>query len=776
MAPKNKKNLTSAPIVPVLSSSTQMWGWAALGWAVFTLVYYWNRFSFIADMPQIPPLSSNPVDGMVFVQDAKALFLLITTLPTCAALGSYLLRSFRVTWHSRLEHAVFSLGMGLAALGYLIFALGLLQLYTPLMFWGLWALGLGLTWHRWVRGRSGSLFNDVAHTLNQWHTEHRRWRFQIAMLWAVVVVAGLMAFVPEIFYDSMVYHLGVPNWYLHEGGIKYYPAIHAQFPFLRQMLNVWGLALGGERLAKLIHASSTPLMIATYLALARRYSYPKTTVIAALALFTMPMVNMNLWTAGIDVGMAAFALLAFLAWMNGLTDTALRTRWFVLAGIFGGFCFSSKYPGLIFVFCMSLTTLIWLGIAEKNWMGGLREGFRIGIIACLVTLPWLIKSWVFTGNPVYPYLFHIFKSRDLFPDRAFDFMSDTQTGAKHNILDLLATPWTQTFTEISSFSSPGIFLFGFLGFLTVGLFRKEMRSRAYVAGVLFFGFYWFITNAMTDRIRLGISGIAVGCFLLAHPAGFLYHQGGKTFKTLLALFVGIAGFTGLLSTFPTICNAYVPWDVLTGRESAAHYLSYTHSGMDPYPAMNGFVDAQQFVPPGHRLLIVGDEKTSPCPIPYLASGVHNNSLIVQWSLDAQTVDDLVKRFEENHVSHMMVNVAETQRLINYKILNWDDRSLALYCAFFEQHMRLMHQSAIVERFFKQSTPLLFYEFSAQPLTTHPSENILLELYENFRVSPNDPLAIKKRIDILQAVDAAYPGLENTRVGIAYWRAQENRAH
>ena len=29
-----------------------------------------------------------------------------------------------------------------------------------------------------------------------------------------------MAFVPELFYDSMVYHLGVPNWYLLEGGIK----------------------------------------------------------------------------------------------------------------------------------------------------------------------------------------------------------------------------------------------------------------------------------------------------------------------------------------------------------------------------------------------------------------------------------------------------------------------------------------------------------------------------------------------------------------------------
>ena len=151
------------------------------------------------------------------------------------------------------------------------------------------------------------------------------------------------------------------------------------------------------------------------------------------------------------------------------------------------------------------------------------------------------------ANPVYPYLFHFFKSRDLFPDRAFDFMSDTQTGAKSNILDLLTTPWTQTFTAISSFSSPGIFLLGFLGFLAVGLFKREARHKGYTAGALVFGLYWFITNAMTDRIRLGIAGIALGCYIMAHPAAYLYQRGSKFFRGLmLASVVAIGAFTGFL--------------------------------------------------------------------------------------------------------------------------------------------------------------------------------------------------------------------------------------
>ena len=128
-----------------------------------------------------------------------------------------------------------------------------------------------------------------------------------------------------------------------------------------------------------------------------------------------------------------------------------------------------------------------------------------------------------------------------------------------------------------------------------------------------------------------------------------------------------------------------------------------------------FEAAKQIIPPGSRMLIVGDEKTSPCHVPYLASGVHNNSIIVQWSRDAQTEADLVKRFEDNHISHVMLNVAETTRLSGYKILNWDDRSLALYCSFFEKHLRLVKETQIVEKFYKHSSPLLLYVFSAQPL-------------------------------------------------------------
>ena len=737
---KNKKNrLPPGPVTAApepLSFGSRVFAWISLGWAVWILVLYWQRFSWMGNLPPAPRLASTPTQWIVFWLDAKALFLLATSVAGMTAGGSYLLRLFRIPWHTSLEETVFSMGMGMGATGTLIFGLGLLQLYRPPVFWGLWVAGLTLTWMRWFRSGALDALNDAALRLNQWHAEHRGWRIQRWLLGSVVLMACVMAFTPEIFYDAMAYHLGVPRWYLFEGGIKYYPSVTAQFPFLRQMLNLLGLALEGERLAKLLHASSVPLLIAIYHALAGRFSFPKTALIASLAFLSMPMVNMNAWTTGIDVGLSSFALLCFLAWLNGLQDPEMRNRWFTLAGVFGGFCFASKYPGLLIIAGLCVTTLFWLKMAEKDWGAAFRKSLLMGSVALGVTLPWLIKTGWMTGNPVYPYLSHWLGSRDLSLYRMKMFLSDTGAGGKTHLWDLLKTPWTGTLSEISSLAAPGVFLLGFLGFLLTGVFRKDLRHPGYSPAVLFFALYWFSINAMTGSIRLALPGLAIGCFLLAHTAGALYARSGGFVRFLIAGVVAFSTLWGLLSTIPTWYTSYAPWNVLAGKESPEDYLSYTHPGMNPYPSMRAFMHAKRVVPPGHRLLIVGDEKVSSSPVPFLATGAFNESLIVRWVRDAKTTDEVARAFKQNNVSHLLINVTEAQRLIQYKIINWDDRSLALLTAFFDRHMRLVYQDQIPERYFNHNGPLLLYAFIDPPPTTPPSDNMLLKIHAAYRARPD----------------------------------------
>ena len=69
---------------------------------------------------------------------------------------------------------------------------------------------------------------------------------------AVPAVIGLVsAAVPEIFYDALYYHLGLPQQYLLKGKIQWDPAVvHSAFPAYLDVLFGVCLAIAGPGTAK----------------------------------------------------------------------------------------------------------------------------------------------------------------------------------------------------------------------------------------------------------------------------------------------------------------------------------------------------------------------------------------------------------------------------------------------------------------------------------------------------------------------------------------------
>src|SRR5689334_5934532 len=123
MGQKNKRDqMPEQPAGAVSSSTSFLLGWLSVAWAAFVIGLYWNRFSWFANPPLTLPLSAAPIQWSVFLLDLKALFLAATTLLGSAALGSHLLRRFKLPWISPLEEKIFAVGLGLGSLGFLVFA------------------------------------------------------------------------------------------------------------------------------------------------------------------------------------------------------------------------------------------------------------------------------------------------------------------------------------------------------------------------------------------------------------------------------------------------------------------------------------------------------------------------------------------------------------------------------------------------------------------------------------------------------------------------------
>ena len=148
-----------------------------------------------------------------------------------------------------LERWAFSYGLGVGIWGLLMFALSLAGLLRPATVHLAGAVLVGACW--WL-GRGAATAGELK--------MERLWEGVSLPLGVFTVGAlllvGVYALGPEIWYDSLVYHLALPALYSMEGAMVPTPTmIYSGIPMHMEMLYLWALSGGGPITAKLIHWS-----------------------------------------------------------------------------------------------------------------------------------------------------------------------------------------------------------------------------------------------------------------------------------------------------------------------------------------------------------------------------------------------------------------------------------------------------------------------------------------------------------------------------------------
>ena len=296
---------------------------------------------------------------------------------------------------------------------------------------------------------------------------------------ATALVLALAAY-PSVGWDDAVYHLRLPAHYLAHGGFDAPRFLFfAHWPQNLELLFGLAMAVRGFVLAKLLHAACGVLLAAATYRLARRVAGPAPAWGAALLVAASPLVLQEARVAYVDLALAFFFVLAFHALLDALDNEAPR-RHLALAGVFLGIGAGIKMTA-------------WLGAAVLAglwmWRGG-RRGARVferardvaWLVgpAVLLALPWHLRSWSATGNPVYPLLWSVFGGPDWSAELAGRFAAwQRGIGMGRAPADYLLLPW-RVFNE----SGKGYERFdGALGrhWLVVALFAAALGWRSPLA-------------------------------------------------------------------------------------------------------------------------------------------------------------------------------------------------------------------------------------------------------------------------------------------------------
>lgn len=586
-----------------------------------------------------------------------ALLLMIILISSFA--GRKLLHALGPKSDSSLEEFVFSAGLGLGLFAYAILVLAFLGLLHAWLVWLILVLvGIALFKDMW--GSIKNLRESLSGLFTMGFSVKNRAAdiLLISLVSTYLLVNLIGALAPEIEADALVHHLYVPRIYIQNRSLVYIPYhIASAYPLGIEMLFTLGMLLSTSVLTKLLHFSLGVLgLLATY-CFGRKYLDSRAGLLAATIFYTVPVVAWESTTAYIDLGLTFFTTLEIFALVNWWH--ARRDKWLAVAAIMCGFAMGTKYLGIFGLVILLIGILLKVSFTGKrDILVVLKTILVYAFVSALIVSPWLIKNYVFTGNPVYPFLNNIFKSPLMPPinptfDRAAFGMGDNFFSR------YILSPWNMTFHGEKYGGAIGPIFLIFFPFLFVIRVDKILKYM-----LLFCGVYFAMWEISVPVMRYLIPIVPFLSIVVSYIIRGMVSWDNIGNKVLSTGVVGVTATTLFLSLpffhplwqeewIPGVVQR-VPYEVVLGIEHREHYLARYLSSYEVFQYVN------RNLPPGAKILCFNEE------FHYLS----DSTLVPFFSFEAgnivssRNVGELLRHMKDLEVTHFLVNwaaVQDTQR-------------------------------------------------------------------------------------------------------------------
>ena len=495
--------------------------------------------------------------------------------------------------------------------------------------------------------------------------------------WAAGIAAALgaafwLSWVPPHQYDSLVYHLALPQAYVRAGGlIQVDHLLYSHFPQNGEMLFTLALLLGSDLLAQLFCWLATAVAVWWVYDHGRRAASRGAGAAAAallashvavllLASTTYVEALVMLWLSG--------AVLCYQRWhwivhaaagsQEERGETSARP-WLTLSAIFTGLALGSKYTaGAAAAILGIFLTVRWLAAPGRDRLTDM--GLYTGIVTAFF-LPWLVKNAVMAGNPVFPFLYQVFPGsvdgwQGVSAAAYFEVLSEY--GLKGNFWPKLLNLPLELLTGARRYGG-GMDALGSLGWevvfwslpaaLWAAAANRSLRWLLAFCGL--YGAVWFFTGSVL-RFMTAIAPLlclAAGCGLhrvwetLGRPGRWLLGCAGAAL---------LAAHAGLFFFVHGIFGSVRP---LLGLEDREKFLSR----MDYYSCA---AFSRDRLPSNVKMIIVGEQRGYYLPQEHAASTVHGPNPYVRWANESAGPGALGRKIRSEGYTHLLFVPAEARRL------------------------------------------------------------------------------------------------------------------
>jgi len=220
---------------------------------------------------------------------------------------------------------------------------------------------------------------------------------------AILATEFILNLTPPISRDALIHHLAIPKLWLKHGGIYEIKwAGFSYYPMNVDLLYLFPLYLNMDFLAKFIHMAfglGTAGLI--YLYLKKRFG--NLAGLLGMVIFLSTPIIVRLSTqAYVDLGLIFFTTSSLLAFIRYRDSRFSESKWLLVSAAAMGLALGTKYNALIAWFFITAAIVFVYARETQNQPRALRAGLIFFAVSLLIFSPWLIKNWLWTGNPFFP--------------------------------------------------------------------------------------------------------------------------------------------------------------------------------------------------------------------------------------------------------------------------------------------------------------------------------------------------------------------------------------
>ncbi len=409
---------------------------------------------------------------------------IILILMTGSSAGYSTLFLKREDFSGNLEYAFFSIALGLGFLAGMTLFFSAIHYINLHFFITVVVIGFALLF----RNRAGFTGG--------------KFKKKIVLFLLIIMVFLLVNFFytlfPPTFYDSMMYHLAVPNYYILHGGIVPWDTnFNASLPLNGEMLFLFSLLGGSIFTPKLLSLLSGILIIVILTQWYREKFSTKHYFLPGLLFVTIPQISFLMSSSKTDIIGMLFLLLGIRSFFYYLEKRS-SGNFLTLSGVFWGLAVGTKY---IFAFYLAGFFLAILFIPGFKFGNKVRAALKISLLVLLCMSPWFLKNIITTGNPVYPYLNKYIHHYSWDSSQGENFSKIIKRGENRSVSDFLMFP-VNLLTKPYSYGITAVWGFMFLVFIVFGLFHGDRTRGRVLLLTSIFSFLLMLPFAMVPRYFL----------------------------------------------------------------------------------------------------------------------------------------------------------------------------------------------------------------------------------------------------------------------------------